>query len=104
MSYVANIKIAKKLISAVFLPIIGVLLFAGDIVLEKHSISVAMSRIHGLASQAPIISAAVNELQKERGTSIGFVSSKGQKFIERLPAQRRAADERLVAIRNLFQT
>ena len=46
------------------------------------------------------IGEVAHELQKERGMSAGFLSSKGSKFADRLPTQRQAAD---VAIEQLQQ-
>ncbi len=46
---------------------------------------------------APMISAVVHEMQKERGLSAGFISSKGSKFCQELPAQRKAPDDEQAA-------
>jgi len=49
---------------------------------------------------APVISGLVHELQKERGTSAGFLGSKGTKFVADLGARRGETDRALAAWRS----
>ncbi|MBK1717861.1 nitrate- and nitrite sensing domain-containing protein [Thiocystis violacea] len=46
----------------------------------------------GVASVVVALGEVAHELQKERGMSAGFLSSKGVKFADRLPGQRQASD------------
>ncbi|MCF3629314.1 nitrate- and nitrite sensing domain-containing protein [Thalassospiraceae bacterium LMO-SO8] len=51
---------------------------------------------------APVLSNLVHELQKERGMSAGFISSKGQKFAADIPVQRGATDARRDALMSIL--
>src|SRR5450432_700779 len=62
--------------------------FAGKDVLEKHAQSQAADSASALIEIAPLISGLVHELQKERGSSVGFVSSKGQTLGDTMRNQR----------------
>ncbi|MCU7801281.1 MAG: nitrate- and nitrite sensing domain-containing protein [gamma proteobacterium symbiont of Lucinoma myriamae] len=44
------------------------------------------------------ISDVLHEMQKERGASAGFLSSKGKKFSDTLPQQRKMTDEKLTEL------
>ena len=57
-----------------------------------------MGNVLELAEVAPVISAVVHELQKERGASAVFITSKGTKFTQELPAQRKLTDGRQAAL------
>jgi methyl-accepting chemotaxis protein len=46
----------------------------------------------------------IHELQRERGRSAGFLSSKGARFASELSAQRRASDKALADYRDFFST
>lgn len=94
MSLLSNLKIRSRILLALALPVLGLLFFAGESVLEKRQVSGEMQRLTTLADLAPTISALVHELQKERGTSAGFIGGKGQKFQKKLSDQRQESDIR----------
>ncbi len=99
LGFLNNIKIRSRLALALLLPILGLLVFAGIMVLNQSRSSSELSKLQSLAQIAPDISALVHELQKERGNSAGFIASKGgAKFDARLTAQRKATD----AVRTRF--
>jgi len=49
------------------------------------------------------MSAVLHELQKERGVSAGFLSSKGKKFADTLPLQYKQTDAKLKALRDYLK-
>ena len=57
-----------------------------------------------IVGMAPTISNLVHELQKERGTSAGFIGSKGKSFADVIGARRAATDEKLQAFRKTIGT
>ena len=97
MSVLANLRIGTKVALALVLPILGLLVFAGNAVLEKRRVAQEMDMLDDLAHLAPTISALVHELQKERGASAGFTGSKGAKFGDILTNQRKLTDGKLTA-------
>lgn len=92
-SFMKNTKIGLRIIMALTLPVVGLLVYSGIAVYEKYQVSTEMNRVLELAEQAPLISAVVHEMQKERGASAGFISSKGTQFADTLPKQRIATDK-----------
>ncbi len=87
-----NFKIAVRLALALIIPLVAVVVYSGLALSEKNRQADEMEQVEELARLAPAISALVHELQKERGTSAGFVGSKGEKFRDRLPEQRKLTD------------
>jgi len=83
----ANMKIGSRIALALVLPILGLLFFSGNSILDKHLVFSEMEALQELADIAPAISGVVHELQKERGTSAVYIGSKGKKFAEQLPKQ-----------------
>jgi methyl-accepting chemotaxis protein len=82
-----NLKIGTRISLALLLPIVGLLLFSGFLVLDKRQTASEMESLRKLANLGPVISALVHELQRERGASAVFIGSKGAKFATELPAQ-----------------
>lgn len=60
-----------------------------------------LEELVGLSSQ---ISLLVHETQKERGASAGFLGSKGKKFKDRLPIQRKLTDTQLSNYKQFIET
>jgi len=87
-----NTPIGARIALALALPILGLLLFSSFTVIEKRQTVNEMQKLQGLADLGPVISAVVHELQKERGTSAVYIGSKGKKFAEQLPVQRKDTD------------
>ncbi|WP_245651225.1 methyl-accepting chemotaxis protein [Paramagnetospirillum marisnigri] len=80
------------------MPVLGMLVFSGIGLTEKIGFAQKMEQLEDLAALGPTIGTLVHELQKERGMSVGFVGSKGAKFGDRLPGQRKESDLRLGAL------
>jgi methyl-accepting chemotaxis protein len=93
-----NLKISVRLALALVIPLAAVVVYSGLALTEKNRQADEMEQVEELARLAPVISALVHEMQKERGTSAGFIGSKGAKFADRLPAQRTLTDEKAAAL------
>lgn len=88
-----NLKLRWKLIAIVIVPVLVMSFMAIDKVLKSSDIETENARVLTLAQFAVLSSNLVHELQKERGFTAGFLSSKGQKFSSQLMDQRKAVDE-----------
>ncbi|GEM_PF-2466250 len=90
----SQMKIKTKLLIAL-VPLFLALLFYGVLVIkEKVDLYHEMDKAHDTALLSVSMGGLVHELQKERGMSVGFLSSKGQKFGNRLKAQRQLVDKK----------
>jgi methyl-accepting chemotaxis protein len=99
-----NIKIKFRIFFISIAAIIGMLSFSGYLVMEKRQVASEMESLNRLARLGPVVSGLVHELQKERGTSAGFIASRGAKFAQKLPAQRAQSDEKRTALKDALKT
>ena len=99
MNFLSNYRIGSRVLLALVAPVVGLLLFSGNSILEKWQFSTEIKQIQKLAVLAPTISATVHELQKERGASAGFIGSKGKRFVDLLPNQRSVTDTKHKALK-----
>lgn len=88
-----NYLIRTRIVAALALPILGLLWLSGMVLTSKYEILIVTERLAGLTKFATTISAAVHELQKERGLSAGFLASKGASYREQLASQRASVDQ-----------
>lgn len=98
--FLSNRPIGLRIAVALLLPALGLVFFAGAMVLERRAVMAEMAALERLAAVAPDISAVVHELQKERGASAGFIGAKGGAFASPLDAQRRETDAALGRLRD----
>ena len=89
-----NVKIGLRVILCLMLPVFGLLWFSGNALIERNTLASQMTKLKHMAELAPYISALVHEMQKERGTSALFLSSKGEKFKLDLDTQRQATSKK----------
>ncbi len=88
-------KLKTKLSLAIAIVSVVLLFFAGDLVVIKLKTYFNLYRSNKLVELAVKIGDLVHEIQKERGTSAGFLGAKGTKFREILSNQRILTDQRL---------
>lgn len=89
----SNMRIRPKILALCGLPLLGLLAYAGFVILAEGRMAKNLERLLALAELTPEISALVHEMQKERGTSAGFIGSQGSAdFGERLQGQRDKTD------------
>jgi hypothetical protein len=94
MSWLNNIRIPVRIAIACLLPLLAFTGFAGKAILEKWQESTKIGEIAEIAAAVPTITGLVHELQKERGSSMGFLNGKGaQSFADALRNQRPVVDK-----------
>ncbi len=93
LGFLDNMKIGRRILLALSLPVLGLLVFSGLYVADRFSVASSIGKVHTLAGLAPPVSALVHELQKERGLSAGFIGSQGEQFARDLNEQRRLSDQ-----------
>ncbi len=100
MNVLSNLRLKTKLSMMIAVPLVAMLYFSTDLLLEKQQQKAEMSRLAELSELASVLSALIHETQKERGMSAGFTGSKGKKFSDMLPRQRDLTDQRRAALKD----
>jgi methyl-accepting chemotaxis protein len=95
--------IRTKLLLVLVLPVLALLFFSINSAIEKARESAKMSQIEELVDVAVKIGAFSHEMQKERGMTGAFLGSKGEKFKNELPEQRKETDKRLLALQEMLR-
>jgi methyl-accepting chemotaxis protein len=93
-----NLNLKQKLMLIILLPLLGVLILSAGILHNKYKISGEMQSIHKLIELSTSLGAVVHELQKERGRTSIYLSSKKEK--QALDIQRESTN---LQIQNLNQ-
>lgn len=88
----SRIPFRYRFIFLLALPGAGMLSFAGILASEKYGDLVQAREEERLAVLAPAITTVAAELQRERGTASGYISSGSKSFGTRYPEQRRKTD------------
>ncbi|MBL4692245.1 MAG: bacteriohemerythrin, partial [Magnetovibrio sp.] len=94
-----SIKVSVRITLVAMVPLLAMIYFSSATLLERRDTVAEMDVVQSLAVLAPEISAVVHEMQKERGMSAGFIGSKGKKFKDSLPQQRKDTLVKLNIIR-----
>lgn len=103
MALLNNLRVGVKLLCLIFIPLITLLIFSAILITERYRMvqeSVLLDQGITLATKISIV---IHELQKERGTSAGFLGSKGKNFGENLQKQRQLSDEKIKELRAFLQ-
>lgn len=104
MSFMKNFKMSFKMVMMLVFPIAGLLYFSiTDIAVKSAAVS-EMQELHGLSRLGQEAGALIHELQKERGMTNAFISSKGVKFSAELPGQRTETDKKITALKTFLNT
>ncbi|MDD5373125.1 MAG: nitrate- and nitrite sensing domain-containing protein [Sulfurimonas sp.] len=90
-----NMSIRLKMALMVFVPVIVIFITLGISSYKNYQEVQALKSISLMVSFATKASELVHNLQKERGASAGFISSKGAKFSSELQAIRKDTDKAL---------
>jgi|GEM_PF-1165582 len=93
--FINKISIKYRLVVMICIPLVGLIYFSGNDIINKTIFSSNINQIQTLTNFSVKASALVHELQKERGASAGFLGSKGKKFTSELPAQHQSTNEKL---------
>ncbi len=91
--FINNLPIRLKLTLISLLPMLLALSFIGHDIKTNLQTYTAMSQGQALGSLALQASELVHQLQRERGLSSGYLSSKGQRFSSQLPRQQQQTDQ-----------
>ncbi|MEM9029742.1 MAG: nitrate- and nitrite sensing domain-containing protein [Pseudomonadota bacterium] len=94
-----NRSIAVKLAVLCWLPVAVVFMLSSSKLLTEYEKYSEADTVVQVLSVAPTISNLVHELQKERGTSAGYLSSKGTEFSVALKSRRGETDAKLAVFR-----
>lgn len=92
---ISDFSFRKKILILLILPVIGFLWLSITSFVQHLNTSKEMSTITRLTELSVVYSELVHELQKERGTTAGFIGSKGAKFSTQLDSQRKSTDAKL---------
>jgi methyl-accepting chemotaxis protein len=96
MRQLADLPIRARIAIVCLIPLLAFTGFAGREMWERRTQSQVADGVTALIEVAPLISGLIHELQKERGTSVGFLSARGQG-----PAAAALRDQRAVTDRAL---
>lgn len=94
-----SISVSLRISLVAMLPLIAMVYFSSSTLLERQNTVAEMDTVQSLAQLAPDISAVVHEMQKERGMSAGFIGSKGKKFSDTLPTQRKDTEGKIATMK-----
>ncbi|WP_028869268.1 methyl-accepting chemotaxis protein [Psychromonas arctica] len=89
-----NISIRGKLFALTLLPLVGFISFAGYYSMQAYQEKVMLEKMLVLTDSAAVSSLLVHELQKERGASAGYLSSKGEQFQQTIKQHRQTTDQK----------
>ncbi len=94
-----NLTLKQKLLLVVVPPVLACILYGALFLADKYEYANDLTDVVSLSELAVVNSNLVHELQKERGMSAGFISSKGQSFAQQLPNQRKQTEQQLEQFR-----
>lgn len=87
-----NFSISVRIAVMCLLPLLALVGQGANQLLIERERAIVAEGIAEVISLAPIISGVVHELQKERGTSAGFIGSRGSLFADQIIDQRKQTD------------
>ncbi|MEP3526075.1 MAG: nitrate- and nitrite sensing domain-containing protein [Hyphomicrobiales bacterium] len=90
-----NKSIVFRLALVCLFPIVALIIVSTSKLTSEYDKARQATTIAHILEAAPFISNAVHELQKERGVSAGFISSKGKNFASEIGQQRKLTDSKL---------
>ncbi len=100
MSFFYNMSIRSKLFLIFIIPSVALLFLILFSVSSKMAIVNEGQVLKNGLELSVKISSLVHEIQKERGATAGFLSSKGTKFVETLSNQKKSTDIKRVDIQD----
>ena len=90
---IKNLPVKNKLLLMLILPMLGIITFSSLMLIDKFSKYSSSKTLINDSYFFAEIGATVHNLQKERGTTVGFVSSHGAKMGDKLPVLRTESDK-----------
>jgi len=104
MISLSDIKMRNKLMLMLVLPLVGMIYFSVVSLTNSVRTNSEMGRLQENMVLAGKISAAVHEIQKERGMSAGYLGSKGKKFASKLNTHRNDADKKIADLNKFLES
>lgn len=95
-----NLSIKKKLTLLSVIILIVILSYSLKIVIDSYNNYSNDIETHEIIDLSVKMSAVLHELQKERGTSAGFIGSNGKKFVDILPSQQEVTNKKIKALKD----
>ncbi|MEQ8825380.1 MAG: nitrate- and nitrite sensing domain-containing protein [Filomicrobium sp.] len=99
LKIVNNQSVVVRLAMLAIVPLLCLIAVSFSKIYSEYSYSKRAYETVELLSVAPVVSNLVHELQKERGTSAGFIGSKGKIFSQEIGARRVDTNEKLEEFR-----
>lgn len=90
-----NLTIKQKLLGLSVVVLSVIILYATNLLYTTYNDYKNIKDTQELVEVSVKLSAVLHELQKERGTSVGFISSKGEKFANQLREQHKSTDVKI---------
>jgi methyl-accepting chemotaxis protein len=95
--------VKQKLIAIFIIPLVLIIYFSANKAYEYYSLEQQALEVQTYIALSTKISAIVHETQKERGMTAGFIGSKGKKFANKLPNQRKLTDSRIAQLESFLK-
>ncbi len=99
MGFISNRSIAVRITFLTLVFLIALVGIGTNNLLQKHMKATGAQTVAKIIQIAPAISGLVHQLQKERGTSAGFISSRGKNFISSSNQSRIDTDKALKGLK-----
>ena len=93
-----------KLLLLVSIPLAALTILSSMLAYQSYENSKSMSNLYDAVDLSTKITALVHEIQKERGMTVGFIGSNGDKFQEKLAVQRASTDRSNKELETLLNT
>ena len=101
MEFLNNLKINTKMFIFMIFPLFAMIVLSVILTKEEFSNYQEAKLLNSSVVLSTKISSLIHELQKERGSSSGYLGSKSQNFLDILNEQRKLSDEKLKEL-NLY--
>ncbi len=99
MRFLSGLRLKQKLLLMLFFPVVGVVALSLGATLDRYWAYSELARLERLAGLASTVSAAVHELQRERGRAAPYLASGGSRFGDEWRAQQARSDAAVAALR-----
>ena len=104
MNWIKNLKINKKLIVMILIPMLGLLYFSITAISEKLNNLNAMNELQLVTKFAVDVNEVIHELQKERGIVSGYYGKKTIKIQNEMIEQRKETTRKILLLKTSLKT
>ncbi|PKM43475.1 MAG: hypothetical protein CVV05_14835 [Gammaproteobacteria bacterium HGW-Gammaproteobacteria-1] len=99
MRFLSGLRLQQKLLLMLFFPVFGVVVLSLGATLDRYWADRELARMERLTHLAGAVSAAVHELQRERGRAAPYLASGGSRFGDEWREQQARSDAAIAALR-----